>query len=43
LGENGIMIQIARVASVVGVLVVAGSQASAQSPAEFFKDKTLTF
>jgi tripartite-type tricarboxylate transporter receptor subunit TctC len=43
LGENGIMIQLARIASVLGVLAAAAGQASAQSPAAFYKDKTVTF
>jgi tripartite-type tricarboxylate transporter receptor subunit TctC len=43
LGENGIMIQVARVATIFGVLAATAGAAFAQSPAEFFKDKTVTF
>jgi tripartite-type tricarboxylate transporter receptor subunit TctC len=43
LGENAIMIHLARVATVFGVLAVASGAAFAQSPAEFYKDKTVTF
>ena len=37
------MIHVARVATVFGVLAVASGAAFAQSPAEFYKDKTVTF
>jgi tripartite-type tricarboxylate transporter receptor subunit TctC len=43
-GENGIMsVQLARLLSILSVTVLAVAPAFAQSPAEFYKDKTVTF